>query len=634
MPGSPVEKLFSSPGKRTAVLCLLLALLTLGLYNPVVHGTFINLDDNLYVTTNSNVQAGLHWSTVKWAFTTCESANWHPLTWLSHTLDWQLFGKNPAGHHYVSVLFHAIDVVLLFLLLQSATGFTWRSLTVAALFAVHPANVESVAWIAERKNVLSMVFFLLAMLAYGWYARHPSLRRYFLVAFLFALGLMAKPQIITMPFVLLLWDYWPLERFGAEGDASNPRRFAPASFRWLVLEKVPLLALAAGDAIITMYAQRGADAVRTLSEYSTYARLANTIVAYARYVGHAVWPVHLSPSYSHRGDAIPAWQIAAALLLLICLSALALGSRKRYLAVGWLWFLGTLVPMIGIVQVGHQAMADRYAYIPFIGLFLMAVWTLAEFAPGWHVRFKWLALPACLAISICCLLTHTLLGYWHDSEALWRYAIRMDNQDFLAHSNLGRYLVIENKHDEAISEFIIAQRLHNYSLADVLFFAGYELRRGWIDDAKARCLDVLSRTQDPHLRSVAYTSLGVGNLRQNDLAQAKVNFEAALQAESKASGAFSGLGLIAERNGDLQSATEYFTRAVQMDPSDLGYFLLAVAYERSGHETEARAAYAQAVQLSTDIKQVVDWAHELLPVSEPSVSAGSGSEKLHVVARP
>ncbi len=630
----PAEKKpFSSPGKLTVICSLLLVLLTLAVYNPVVHNGFINLDDNLYVFDNPNVKAGLHWASLKWAFLTCEQANWHPLTWLSHALDWQLFKKNAGGHHYTSLLFHAVNAILLFLLFQSATGYTWRSLMVAALFAVHPVNVESVAWVAERKNVLSMMFFLLAMLAYGWYARQPSIRRYSLVPLLFALGLMAKPQVITLPFVLLLWDYWPLERFGSDDSTTQhtPARFAPASFRWLVLEKVPLFLLAAGDAVITMYAQRVGGAVRSLEDYSPYLRLANAIVCYVRYVGHALWPFHLSPSYSHP-DAIPAWHIVLSLTFLLCVTAVILFARKRYLLVGWLWFLGTLFPMIGIVQVGLQAMADRYAYISFLGLFWIATWLVAEAACEWHLNPKWLAIPACLALAVCCFLSRQLLRYWHDSEALWNYAIRLDSQDFMAHANLGRILIIENRPQEAIPQFIIAEGLHRYALDDVLFFVGYELRKGHIEDAEARCQDVLRRTQNPHLRDIALTNLGVANLRLGDLNQAKLYFNDALQVEAKSPDALLGLGLIALRKSDLKSAIDYFSRSIDARPNDLAYFFLAVAYERGGHDAEARTAFDQAQRVSPDVKDMLEWAHELLPPQSPSATVSTGSPRIGLVA--
>src|ERR1035438_3811804 len=271
-PGASVfSGLFQSPQKRTLVLCLLLTAVVLLAYSPVTHNGFLNYDDDTYITNNPHVRAGLTRATLKWAFTTYDEANWHPLTWLSHALDCQLFGLNPAGPHFVNVLLHAANAVLLFLLLQAATGFTWRSLFVAALFALHPVNVESVAWAAERKNVLSMFFFLLALHAYVWYTRRPALRRYMLIAFLFVLALLSKPQVITFPFLLLLLDYWPLGRFGAallHGAPESTRTLPKLSSGWLVLEKIPLLLLSAASAIVTMKAQRAGGAIQTLSQYS------------------------------------------------------------------------------------------------------------------------------------------------------------------------------------------------------------------------------------------------------------------------------------------------------------------------------------------------------------------------------
>ena len=609
-PPSAPSEIFSSPGKRTVILSLLLFLVTLAVYNPVAHNGFINLDDNLYVTDNPNVKAGLHWGSLKWALLTCEQANWHPLTWLSHALDWELFGKNAGGHHYVSLLFHAVNAILLFLLLQQATGFTWRSLIVAALFAVHPANVESVAWVAERKNVLSMLFFLLAMIAYGWYARQPSIRRYSLVPLLFVLGLMAKPQVITLPFVLLLWDYWPLRRLAA---APGESEFAPKPFGGLVLEKMPLFVLVVADAVITMHAQRVGLAVRTLTQYSLYARLGNSIISYARYVAHAFWPFRLSPVYAHPGNAIPLWQIIASALFLVCVTALVLLCRKRYLLVGWLWFLGTLVPMIGLVQVGDQAMADRYAYIPFIGLFWMATWAIADAARDWHVEPRWLAIPAGVALLATAVSCRVLANYWHDSELLWNYALSINPQDYLAHTNKGGILVIENRPDEAIAEFVIAQRLHNFPLTEVLRFADYELRHGHVEDAAARCRSVLQVTQDPHLRAVAFTDLGVADTILNNSPEARASFESALQIDPHSSGALIGLGLLAQRAGDPANAIAYFQRSVQAEPNDLGYFLLAVVLDKTGRSAEANAAYNEARRNSPDMASVVKLAHQLLP---------------------
>ncbi|HEY1263981.1 MAG TPA: hypothetical protein VGF06_10675, partial [Terriglobales bacterium] len=409
-PASPPSSLFSSPEKRTLIFCLLLAVATLSVYNPVSSHPFVNYDDDRYVTDNPHVRGGLSWDTVRWAFTTSAEANWHPLTWISHALDCQVFRLNPAGPHYVNLLLHALNAVILFLLLSRVTGRAGPSLAVAALFALHPMNVESVAWIAERKNLLSMFFFLLALLAYERYARKPGIGRYCLVALWFACGLMSKPMVITLPFLLLLWDYWPLQRWPAAGAAPGvePRRFS-----FLVLEKLPLFAMSAASAFITMSAQSAGGAVRSVAEYSQGIRIENALVAYARYLWLAVWPSRLAPMYPHPGEHIPAWQVAAAIALLLALTTLALAFRnRRYLLTGWLWFLGALVPMIGLVQVGRQAMADRYAYLPLIGIFLMASWGAAEWSSRRKLAAAWVALPTALTLATFAALTYRQIGYW------------------------------------------------------------------------------------------------------------------------------------------------------------------------------------------------------------------------------
>ena len=312
----------TSSSHRSLILCLLLVTCTLVIYNSVNQNGFVNYDDDVYITANRHVQAGLRWTTIRWAFTTFDAANWHPLTWISHAFDYQLFKLNPAGHHYTNVLLHSVNVVLLFLLLVEATQRTWPSLIAAAIFAVHPLNVESVAWAAERKNVLSMLFLLLAFWAYQRYASTPSIVRYATVFFLFACGLMAKPQVITLPFLLLLWDYWPLQRlqFGSRqsGAVGNHTR----SLGWLMLEKVPLLALSAASAVVTLAGQQAGGAVRTTIEYPATVRIENAIGAYFDYVGRLLWPLRLAPMYPHPGDSLLAWQISVAALFVIGVSVL------------------------------------------------------------------------------------------------------------------------------------------------------------------------------------------------------------------------------------------------------------------------------------------------------------------------
>jgi len=397
-PGQQVQSRPTPPPASTTVRAccfgFLLVLLCFAVYYPARTHPFVNYDDNLYVTDNDQVKNGLTWETVTWAFTTYEAGNWHPLTWLSHAWDFQLYGMDPAGHHQTNLLLHTLNGLLVFWVLLTATGHPGRSFMVAALFVVHPINIEPVVWVAERKTVLSMTFFLLALGAYGWYAAKPRVDRYLLVALLFALGLMAKPQVITFPFVLLLWDYWPLERlavrfspFALRQNSSGgirakseerheTRHYSPTA---LGLEKLPLLAIAAASAAITMKAQRTANAVLSLGAVPLSIRLSNAIVAYVRYLGKAFWPVNLAPMYPHPGSSLPAWQVYGALLLLLAITLWVVEQRRRrYPLVGWLWFLGTLVPMIGLVQVGRQAMADRYAYLPLLGIFIMVCWGIAD----------------------------------------------------------------------------------------------------------------------------------------------------------------------------------------------------------------------------------------------------------------
>ena len=385
-PAAPVrrlDKVSFSPKSSCITFCLslLLILATFLLYYQVRTHPFFNLDDRVYVVDNTNVNDGIRWSTAKWALTSFYASNWHPLTWLSHALDCTFFGLSPRGPHLTNLILHALDATLLFLVLKRATGSLWRSFMVAALFALHPINVESVAWIAERKTMLSMLFFLLSLAAYSRYARRPNLLNYGLVFLLYALGLMSKPQVITLPIILLLWDYWPLRRGFTPDNQKSLQKSAFASWRrllWLLLEKVPLFLLSGASGLVTMYAQGVAG-----TQYFGYAlpiRLANAVVSYVRYIGKALWPLALAPEYPHPGASLPHWQAWAAFATLVGITALViLGRRHRYLLVGWLWFLIALLPMIGLIQVGKQAMADRYAYLSFIGLFIMICWGTPDF---------------------------------------------------------------------------------------------------------------------------------------------------------------------------------------------------------------------------------------------------------------
>jgi tetratricopeptide (TPR) repeat protein len=584
-----------------------LAAVVLMFYSPVTHNGFVNYDDDGYITANPHVRSGLTWATVKWAFTTYDQGNWHPLTWLSHALDCELFGLNPAGPHDMNVLLHAANAVLLFLLLQSATGFRWPSLMVAALFALHPMNVESVAWADERKNVLSMLFFLLALHAYVWYTRRPGLRRYAAVAFFFALALLSKPQVIALPFLLLLWDYWPLGRIGAPvvpGPTAPGENVPRLSSGWLVLEKAPLLLLSAVSAVVTVNAQRAGLAVQTFSRYSLLLRLETAVVSYVRYLGKALWPSQLVALYPHPTKVYPAWQAGAAVVLLLLITALVLRARnRRYLAVGWFWFLGSLVPMIGLVQVGFQAMADRYAYIPFIGLFLMITWLAADWAQARQVSARWLAVAA-----VCCLLalgtlTYRQVGYWHDSSSFWLRTLALTRENYVAQNNLGEFLFNQGRTEEAAAHFRSALDIRPDGLTANLNLGAYEDGRGNLPAAIERYQMVARHAADLGMRATAYSSLGFAYRGMGQATKAKQCFETALRLEPDWARAMTGLGLIAQENGDMTEAIRQYSRAVAVQPTDVGYLLLAQALRQEGRLDEATAISERVARFSPNLAE-------------------------------
>jgi tetratricopeptide (TPR) repeat protein len=602
MPSLPRnEGLFSSPEKRTFVLGLLLIVATLGLYNSVTHHPFVNFDDDRYVTDNAHVRAGLHWDTVKWAFTTFDEANWHPLTWLSHAVDCQLFGLNPMGHHYTSVLLHALNAVLLFWLLWRATGSTDCSLMVAALFALHPMNVESVAWVAERKSVLSMLFLLLGMLAYDWYAQKPALRRYAAVAGLFGCGLMAKPMVITFPFVLLLWDYWPLRRLGG-AEAAAEKAQTPTKVSWLIIEKAPLFILSAVSAVVTVKAQHAGDAIGSLAQYPLYIRLENAVVSYLRYIEKALWPANLSPMYPLvQGSVTPGLVITAAIVILGITAGVVL-NRRRSLIVGWLWFLGTMVPMIGLVQVGNQAMADRYAYLPFVGLFIAICWGVAELTERYHVPAAGIAATGAVVLLAFGIVAHKQIGYWSDNVALWSRAVQV-TKSFIAEDNLGGALLEQGRQEEAMPHFEAAAAIDPTDPMSRLNLAAYAHRKGHPREAIQQYTLVVNNTRDPRLRATAFSDMGY--------AYREVGFEAAVKLRPRNLRAWLGLGLVAEKSGNYSEAVNAYSQVVALQSWDLGYYFLARALKGAGQLKESEAAMQQARQLSENFDQMQQAAESL-----------------------
>ncbi len=438
---------FPTGQKLIASLSVLLAAATIALYSPVLGHSFLVYDDQGYVTANPHLRPGLAWSTLTWAFTTNQEGHWHPLTWLSHALDYQLFALNPVGHHFDSILIHALNAVVLFLLLTWATKRVGPSLLVAALFAVHPLNVESVAWVAERKNVLSTLFFLLAIAAYVRYARAPDWRRYVLVAALFAAALMAKPSVIILPFVLLLLDYWPLNRMRfSESESALDLGVTGVPFSKLLLEKVPLLLLSAASALITMQAQRSPVALGGLHQLPLSIRIENAVVCYGLYLWKTIWPARLTALYPYPANSFPVWQVILSALLLAGVTVLVLVfRRKRYLLIGWLWFLGTSIPIIGLVPiVGAAVMADRYVYVPLIGIFVMIAWSLDDWAqakkipPAWYA---WQAIPVLCVLLVLSLVSLRQMSYWDSDYDLWLHAVEVTPLNPVAQNGLADALM-------------------------------------------------------------------------------------------------------------------------------------------------------------------------------------------------
>jgi tetratricopeptide (TPR) repeat protein len=583
---------------------------TVVLYFPVNHHPFANYDDADYVFDNFHVKSGLHWSTVTWAFTTFAAANWHPLTWLSHAADVQFFQLNAGRHHDVNLLLHTLNVVLLFWVLQRATGYVGRSAMVAALFALHPINVESVAWIAERKNVLSMLFFLLALGAYRWYALKPQAERYVVVGVLYAMGLMCKPQVITLPCVLLLWDYWPLRRMFADDQESVATVFAPRSFSDLVSEKVPLLALSAASAFITMKAQGSGGAT---GWYPLSIRLGNAIVSYASYLGTAFWPVRLAPMYPHPGYSLNPWHVAAAFLALLIITALVIvGRRHRYLPVGWFWFLGTLVPMLGLKQVGAQAMADRYAYLPFIGLFIMLCWGVPEWAQQRRLSTSWLAIPSIVVLLPLTMLTHRQIGFWSDHVTLWTHTLQVTSGNWQAENNLGMALLRRGRMEHAIPHFRAAAAINPSDAVSNMNIGIYEQSRGNAPLAIEQYKKAIKLTRNAKLKADAYNNLGYAYKDIGDYADAQQSLQSAVNINPEFVGAWISLGLMAQKSGNLDLAIQAYSQALKIEPSGFGYLLLARALELSGRTVEAEAATQQARKVAEDFGDDQREANRLL----------------------
>lgn len=583
------------------------------LYNPVNRHPFVNYDDDRYIVQNTHTR-GLSWETIRWAFTTTAEANWHPLTWMSHALDYQFFHLNAAGHHLDSLLLHALNVVLLFLLLHSATKRVGRSLLVAALFAVHPLNVESVAWVAERKNLLCTFFFFLALWAYGGYVQKPNWRRYLAVAGLFAMGLMSKPMVITLPFVLLLFDYWPLGRIqGTPPSALRDQQAIPrAPLAKLFLEKVPLLALSASSAWVTMHAQNSGGAVRSVAQFPLGIRLENSIVAYAAYLWKMIWPAHLAVLYPHAGNSLPGWQVGLGTLVLLGITALALRYRsQRYLTTGWLWFLGTLVPVIGLVQVGYQSMADRYTYIPLIGVFVMLVWGVAELADHRKLGLAWRLVPAAVMLVSLSWAARRQLSYWDSGLDLWSHTLAVNPNNFIAEDNLGDSLLTAGKPDEAYPHFQRAAEIMPRDPWSHGNMGAYLQQKGRLQEAIAEYRTTLSLSQDRFMVALTSANLGSAYRDLGDDKDALESYNGAIDINPYQSNAYFGRAVLYRKQGKLAEAIRDFSKAVELQPTAEGYVQLGQALAQAQRREEALAAIDQALKISPESAEALQAAAAL-----------------------
>ncbi len=522
--------LFTDSPQRTFLFSLVLVAVVGAVYLQVRTHSFCNLDDYLYVVDNPHVHDGLTWSTVVWAFSCFTMTNWIPLSFLSHALDYQLFGLNPAGHHLVNVMFHAVDAVLLFIVLKRATGYTGRSFMVAALFALHPMNVEPVVWVAERKTMLSMMFFLLALGAYGKYVHNPEKHSFRWVTVLFALGLLAKPQIITLPFILLLWDYWPLRRTPVLEARSFSTwagiKSSAGKFKGLIDEKVPLFILCAMDAMIALATQKTA---QLQYQPPLSLRLENAIYSYYLYVVKAFWPSNMAPEYPHPGNSLTGWQIGGALLFLLAVTALVVFARRyRYLVVGWFWFLGTLVPTIGLIQVGRQSLADRYAYGSYLGLFIMVCWGLADWATQRQIPVAWPAGAGVVVLVALTVVTYRQIGYWKDDFTLWSHALQVVPNHYLAEDNVGMEYVHQGKMDQAMPYFYRAVALEPDDALGNMEIGFYQQSHGDPRGAIAHYQRALTDyTLGEDLKSHIWRNMGVAYRDMGDLQKARECFNTA-----------------------------------------------------------------------------------------------------------
>ena len=571
-------------------ICVFLIAITWLVFGQTLSHEFVNFDDHVYVYENPVITGGLTLPGIIWAFTHSHARNWHPLTTISHMLDCQLFGLNAGGHHFTNVFLHTIAVVLLFLVLRQMTGgprrtgSVWPSAFVAALFAIHPLHVESVAWISERKDVLSGVFFMLTLGAYVRYARRPSVARYIMMSILFACGLMSKPMLVTLPFVLLLLDYWPLGRgrgMEISGERSEVRRErSVVSGRWsvvrgLVVEKIPLLALSAASCLATLLGQR--QAAGSIDQLPFAWRVNNAIVTCVAYIWQMLWPVKLAVFYPHPDNRLLLWQIFLALALLIAITVAVIASRQKrpYLMTGWLWYLGMLVPVIGLVQVGEQARADRYTYLPQVGLYLALTWTIVDLSASWRRRREILGVAAAVVITALTWRAWIQASYWKNSETLWTHTLAVTSDNDVAHNNLGFIFLRRGELDEAISHFQTALNIRadnpqtHYNLGSALVhnnLGNALVRKKLVDEAITHYEKAVELRPD---YADGHYNLGSALLQKGRIDEAIAHWQKTLSIQPNDAEAHTTLGDALLRKGEIGQAIAHYEKALEIAPHSL-----------------------------------------------------------------
>lgn len=586
------------------MVCVLLLVLTIAAYWPTFSNGFVNFDDPRYILQNPLIAKGLDPQQIALAFRSTIEANWHPLTWISHMADIQFFGMNPLGHHASSLVLHGLNVVLLFLLLDGATGLRWRSVIVAALFAVHPLNVECVAWVSERKSLLSTAFLLLGFFGYGWYAKKPGVARYSLVVFLFALGLAAKPMVITFPFLLLLVDYWPLQRLPSLGPSEASDFFRKLGR--LTLEKIPLFVLVVASACITLYAQHQGGAVATSAGLPLRYRLPNAIYSYLLYVLKGIWPVRLAVFYPHPENSLVLWKPVVAAVFLVAISWLVWRYRdRRYLPTGWLWYLGTVVPVIGIVQVGRQALADRYAYLPFLGLFVVIVWGAAELAP--KTLSGSILLPATAAAMVWfASLTWWQTTFWKNSIALFGRALAVTSNNYMAENNIGMVYSENGQADLAFAHFQEAERIRpKFALPHYNLGLSYRAQ-GNLPAAQREFESAIQYAVDPVELVQAHHNLGIVLYEEDQLDAATKELQAALAISPEKENSLLALGMIDFRQANYVQSTAEFQKAYAAHRSPQAIFWIGRNREAQGDLKGAASAYETALRMLPTFKEAHD----------------------------